>query len=595
MRIRILFVFLNLLNASISTDIECTYGLESFFVTHSSYRCLVQNDPIINLPSKAFINSTSGTHESGKNNQHVLGFFAKNKTINYFPNGLEKIYDNIKAIVIEKCHLKEIHQSDVMVFPKLVAIGLRYNDIEVVEQNLFQYNRLLKLVLFHDNKVFHIDPAVFDHLTSLSYLGFSRNKCMSMYIDSGTAVQVQKVITEIKSKCTNAEYKSIDGKFKELEMELYQNKVKILEHEINSSTIPMVSTFAMRLQKVKDYKPCDIVAIAEQAQKDNIKSLKDLEISTNKIKAIESENHSNIKNRIDQIEKSLYHSQASLSKSLNDSQVETSKHLNGIKVEQAGFNRSVQDKLKHLSNSMDNLQADTANALENIRLITKSLNQSMTQKTSFIDEKIEAQSTILLTALNNAQTETARQIESFKLSHDDKAKATNEKLTNLSESMSQIVQQTRIEASDCKYEVIKLLNLTKSSLEHKLAIIEEKLANGSKSIEDLSNAFVKYQESSRININESVTLESLNNKIENIEKTLSKLSAQMEAAERRSNWSQQNLDDRLKIQSHKIDKNSEFNDLSTSALIIVCGFLGTLVIIILYKKILFRNVDLDGV
>ncbi|KAL7013216.1 hypothetical protein ACKWTF_015270 [Chironomus riparius] len=482
---------------------------------------------------------------------------------------------------------------------------MSFNDIEVVEQNLFQYNRLLKLVLFHKNKVFHIDPAVFDHLTSLRCLGFDMNKCISMFIDFGTAVQVQKVITEIKSKCTNAEYKSIDGKFKELEMDtkdlnlesykLYQNKVKLLEHEINSSAIPMVSTFAMRLQKVKDNKPSDIVAIAEHAQKDNIKSLKDLEICINKTKAIESENHSNIKNRIDQIEKSLNHSQASLSKSLNDSQVETSKHLNGVKVEQAGFNRSVQDKLKHLSNSMDNLQADTANALENIRLITKSLNQSMTQKTSFIDEKIEAQSTILLTAMNNAQSETARQIEAFKLSHDDKAKATNEKLTNLSESMSQIVQQTRIEASDCKYEVIKLLNLTKSSLEHKLAIIEEKLANGSKSIEDLSNAFVKYQESSRININESVTLESLNNKIENIEKTLSKLSAQMESAERRSNWSQQNLDDRLKIQSHKIDKNSEFNDLSTSALIIVCGFLGTLVIIILYKKILFRNVDLDGV
>jgi len=184
----------------------------------SIYRCYVNNNPKIITKESAEINLIIGTHENSKSNDDVIGFDAREKTINFFPKGLDKFFKNLKLIYINTCQLKEIYQSDLKVFPNLVYFGLFDNDIEVIEEGLFDFNPNLEAVGFSEAKIIYIDPNVFDHLTKLSDFWFYSVPCIDQYI-SNSKEMVQEAIKIVKSKCLNSEFLLLVNQIKNLEIE----------------------------------------------------------------------------------------------------------------------------------------------------------------------------------------------------------------------------------------------------------------------------------------------------------------------------------------------------------------------------------------
>lgn len=188
-----------------SATIECDYGYTKQYVLGSTLQCDVYNDPDIKYKSSRSI-STFKEYSMPKNmyRSDVKGFYVGKKTMHYFPEGLKNYFGNLELIYIYKCELKEIQKSDLMPFTKLVYFYSHYNSLTMIEEGLFDHNPNLQLVGFYEEKIIHIDPDVFDHLSSLNYFWFYYVPCIAQDIYDSRS-EVLDAIKIIKAKCVSAE------------------------------------------------------------------------------------------------------------------------------------------------------------------------------------------------------------------------------------------------------------------------------------------------------------------------------------------------------------------------------------------------------
>ena len=210
---------LALFGSTQSVSFQCQYNLDGWGFLGTLYYCNIVNAVSITSPDAAQIDSISGTHQFGRDNDNVEAFNVENKgQINYFPRGLNKFFKNLKAIQIYNNVLKEIHQRDLKDFPKLMGLSLRTNNLEILEENLFEFNPNLEFIDLWSNKITHIDPHVFSNLIKLHSLFVFQNPCISMYItDNSTAIQ--NIIRAAQLQCTNLVYSNLEQQVKYLEFE----------------------------------------------------------------------------------------------------------------------------------------------------------------------------------------------------------------------------------------------------------------------------------------------------------------------------------------------------------------------------------------
>ena len=138
----------------------------------------------INSTESAAIIEISGQHIDDQTNVDVMGFWAENNKIQYFPRSLHEIFKNLELILITKSQLKAIHQQDLKHFPKLEFLCLDFNEIEVIENNLFAFNPNLIFISISFNNIHQIEPESFSHLKKLNYLWMISNSCINMYSEN---------------------------------------------------------------------------------------------------------------------------------------------------------------------------------------------------------------------------------------------------------------------------------------------------------------------------------------------------------------------------------------------------------------------------
>jgi len=228
--------------SSTSTHIKCIYNDGNNYVKSDSlYQCWVRNNPRILTQESAQISSVNGLHEGSRGNDGVLDFHAQSKTIKFFPKGLEKFFKNLKLIQILACQLQEIHQSDLKVFPNLTYLYLNSNDIEVIEEGLFDFNPKLEYIEFYESKIIHVDPNVLDNLTKLRTFLFPDVSCVKHNIENSKE-KVQKALNVARPKCTNSDFVSLENQIKNLEIESktlkfedFNTKLEIFEKILKNS------------------------------------------------------------------------------------------------------------------------------------------------------------------------------------------------------------------------------------------------------------------------------------------------------------------------------------------------------------------------
>ena len=170
------------------------------------YRCEVENNLDITSPDSAAITSVTGYHSNWRSNDDVVGFDSRHKSMAYFPQRLDKFFGNLKLIAIYHGRIKEIHQSDLKPFSKLVNLYLDNNDIETIEAGLFDFNPNLEGVSFLGNNLTEINTTVFDHLSKLQNIWLSQNLCISLDATDSLA-GAKNVIKQAKSLCSEKSLK----------------------------------------------------------------------------------------------------------------------------------------------------------------------------------------------------------------------------------------------------------------------------------------------------------------------------------------------------------------------------------------------------
>jgi len=219
------------------------------------YFQLIRNSLDITSFDAAQVDSISGTHQAGFNDDNVNAFrIHEIGQLHYFPRGLNKFFKNLQGLAINYSGLKEIHQRDLKDFPKLELLYLFGNNLEILEENLFEFNPNLEIISLRYNKITHIDPNVFSKQNKLHSLNFESNKCIESYATNPS--EVQTIIRIANYRCTNENYSNLEQKVKKLEIESknsksenLKEKVKNLENEIKNSEFS--NFFQEKLQILK--------------------------------------------------------------------------------------------------------------------------------------------------------------------------------------------------------------------------------------------------------------------------------------------------------------------------------------------------------
>ncbi|XP_070493075.1 uncharacterized protein [Chironomus tepperi] len=254
--ILLLCMTLALPGSSQSASIDCKFVSGEWNSLGTIYYCEVQNSLTITSSDAAQIDSVTGTHLAGYNNDNVEGFYIHRKgEIHFFLRGLDKIFKNLKGIEICNTGLKEIHQSDLKYFPNLKNFAVYGNNLEILEKDLFEFNPDLDYIVLNSNKISHIDPNVFDKLTKLETLTLYSNVCINIYADNNPTA-VQNVIKAAKNQCTTSDYSNLEQKVKNLEAESsalsseqLKEKLEKLENLVKNSKFS--NTFHSKLQGLK--------------------------------------------------------------------------------------------------------------------------------------------------------------------------------------------------------------------------------------------------------------------------------------------------------------------------------------------------------
>jgi hypothetical protein len=149
----------------------------------SANLCKPKYNLTITTPESAQINSVfeindkyEATELTPKNN--IVNFEVSNMTVNYFPRGLEKIFINLQHFSVEKCQLKEVHQSDLKSYTELNSISLTGNLIEVIEEHLFDFNTKLIQIYLSYNPIVYVSTDAFSKLPLLQTLHFFGIPCL---------------------------------------------------------------------------------------------------------------------------------------------------------------------------------------------------------------------------------------------------------------------------------------------------------------------------------------------------------------------------------------------------------------------------------
>lgn len=216
---------------------------------------------ILNITS---IDSTAVTvqnekHHVDKTNDDVIAFSSVNKTTLYFPRGLEKFFKNLQAIYLEHGRLQEVHQRDFSPYSDLKALYLGNNDIQVLEDGLFDFNVNLEFVSFWGSKIIHIDEGAFKNLQKLSHLWLNYNNCSTKWV-SDDLEEVKVLIKELGVTCSDIEYSQISASLKNLEKKLktlshenyqeFSDKFKIFGKNFQNSNFSTFLTFKERFEGI---------------------------------------------------------------------------------------------------------------------------------------------------------------------------------------------------------------------------------------------------------------------------------------------------------------------------------------------------------
>lgn len=190
-------------------DLECRFEEPTGDGRLTGKTCDAQNVEII-APNET-ITSVNGQADFVGHDVSML--LIKYQTVNYFPKGLEKFFPELTGISITFSRLQSIEKSDLEPFIKLRILYLSSNDIEVLLDDVFEFNTELRAIFFKRNQLKFIGKNVLSNLPKLDNANFSFNKCIDQVaLTTGAVYSLSRLF---KERCSNEECQRKNSALKE--------------------------------------------------------------------------------------------------------------------------------------------------------------------------------------------------------------------------------------------------------------------------------------------------------------------------------------------------------------------------------------------
>lgn len=214
-------------------DVKCKYiwPINRCSIGHQLYTCQVTSASITQSDSRT-IQSFSGNHLTGKSNDDVVAVWFKKTVVQFFPQGLHRIFPNLISVRIDNCELKEITRDDLTGLQNLEMIYLANNQLTTLPSNLFQNMPKLKKIDFHINNLEFLSSKLMRPLmnNALTWVDFRKNKNINaLYMNASNSMHPESVDTiEELNKIIDINCKVPEGETEERD-EKEDHKVKTLQ------------------------------------------------------------------------------------------------------------------------------------------------------------------------------------------------------------------------------------------------------------------------------------------------------------------------------------------------------------------------------
>jgi len=153
-------------------EIPCTFRQQLYNpMKRSFYTCEILNQDL----SESRIINVKGQHEDNKADQDVQCVRFENCTVPKLPQGLTKIFPNLKGIWINNSKLEQITKNELAEYKSLEMFVSISNKVEFLAGNLFGDFDNLEIIVFAYDKLKIIEPNILDELNKLNYVNFRSN------------------------------------------------------------------------------------------------------------------------------------------------------------------------------------------------------------------------------------------------------------------------------------------------------------------------------------------------------------------------------------------------------------------------------------
>lgn len=162
-----------------------------------SKECNVKN-LVITSPNQTVtsINGNSGNYYHSMN---IRILKISSQTVHYLPAGNANLLPNLEAIQIYKSSLKSIARRDLEPFKSLTDLIVHLNDVETLDDDLFESNHELRNIYFIKNKLTYIGGNIFKPLVKLDRAFFKDNICINQ--SAFGPIQLKELKTKIRRTC----------------------------------------------------------------------------------------------------------------------------------------------------------------------------------------------------------------------------------------------------------------------------------------------------------------------------------------------------------------------------------------------------------
>lgn len=202
-------------------EIQCTFeDITSDIDKEIYFVCGIKDQKILENQEIKFI----GKHEVGRSKYDVASIYFHNCEITKVPQGLTKIFPNLKIMDIRISNLKKLTRIDLVEYKNLKEFRCYLNQIEFLPGDLFEDFKNLEYISFYGNHLRTIEPNILDGLTKLKFVDFRENLNYNKWFS---------IVPQLKGNSSLEELKhDLRDKFFSLNSQIAKDYCLKLQHKI---------------------------------------------------------------------------------------------------------------------------------------------------------------------------------------------------------------------------------------------------------------------------------------------------------------------------------------------------------------------------